>query len=496
MRTLYFIPDTNLFIQCRPLNELDWSMWAEFNEIHVIVCRPVQREIDNQKKRGNNRVAKRARKTNSLFRRIINSEQGYELIHESKPQVKLLVDPTYQPSSDLRDQLDYNEIDDQIVGCVHTFQARNPEADVRLLTCDTGPMASAQMCSLPFVEIPDDWLLPPESNEAEKEITKLREEVKRYRKTEPQFEISCLNQNGDDINSFEFESVCYEPLTETEISELMHKLTCQFPLVTDFGELEQKRRNPKNLPNHLLGKEEVFTPSSQQEISKYTEKDYPEWVKKCRHLLEQLHLYLEKQHLPVIFSFSAVNTGTRPGKSALVTITAKGNFQTRPPQIEETDDEESEQNDLNKIPCLPPPPKPPKGKWTTRDSFLNDLFNQPVIGQIRSPELFEMPDLTDRFNFQRDPNEFFYKPEHTTEPAASFSLECAQWRHGMDAEIFEGEICFGRDIQVVSGVLECLIQAENLSSPIKKTIKVRGRITHESARKHADDMIKKMIDDE
>ena len=58
--TLYLFPDTNLFIQCRPLEQLDWAEWAEYAEVHLIVCRPVQREIDNQKNRGNNRVAQPA----------------------------------------------------------------------------------------------------------------------------------------------------------------------------------------------------------------------------------------------------------------------------------------------------------------------------------------------------------------------------------------------------------------------------------------------------
>ena len=494
MSILHFIPDTNLFIQCRPLQELDWSIWAEFDEIHVIVCRPVQREIDNQKTRGNDRVAKRARKTNSLFRRIINSKNGYELIQEAKPQIKLLVDPTYQPSSDLRDQLDYNEIDDQIVGCVYSFKARNPEADVRLLTHDTGPMASAQMCSLPFAEIPDDWILPPESNDTEKENAKLREEVERYKKTEPHFVVSCLNDNGDDINSFEFESVCYEPLTQTEISELMNSLTHQFPLVTDFGGQEPKRGKSKNVPNHVLGKK-VLTQDSQQEISDYTEKDYPEWIEKCTHILEQLHLNLEK---PVFFSFTAENTGTRPGKSALVTITAKGNFLIRPPQIKDTDDEESEQDSLKKKLGLPPPPRPPKSEWTTNDIFyLNNLYNQvqsSLIGRIRPPKYFEPPDLAGSLSFHRDPNEFYYKPERTTEPEASFSLECAQWRHGVDAEIFEGELIHPRDSQKVSGALECLIQAENLSAPVKKTVPVRGSIKFVSIRKHAKNLVKNLID--
>ena len=31
-QTLYLFPDTNLFIQCRPLEQLDWSEWEEFEE--------------------------------------------------------------------------------------------------------------------------------------------------------------------------------------------------------------------------------------------------------------------------------------------------------------------------------------------------------------------------------------------------------------------------------------------------------------------------------
>ena len=42
-RNLCLFPDTNVFIQCRPLEELDWSDWADFEEVHLIVCRTVQR---------------------------------------------------------------------------------------------------------------------------------------------------------------------------------------------------------------------------------------------------------------------------------------------------------------------------------------------------------------------------------------------------------------------------------------------------------------------
>ena len=40
-KILYLFPDTNLLVQCRPLEELDWEQWKQFDEIHLIISRPV-----------------------------------------------------------------------------------------------------------------------------------------------------------------------------------------------------------------------------------------------------------------------------------------------------------------------------------------------------------------------------------------------------------------------------------------------------------------------
>ena len=113
---LYLFPDTNVFIQCRPLNHLDWSDWKEFSEVHLLVSRPVRREIDNQKSRGNDRVANKARTTYTLFRKIIDSTQTYELVNSSSPTVKLFLQAPSRPSPELQDMLDYDKPDDEIVG--------------------------------------------------------------------------------------------------------------------------------------------------------------------------------------------------------------------------------------------------------------------------------------------------------------------------------------------------------------------------------------------
>ena len=141
---LYLFPDTNVFIQCRPLHQLDWSEWEEFSEVHLVVSRPVQREIDNQKTRGNDRVGGKARSTYTLFRKIIDSTQGYELVNSSSPRVKLSLEALSRPSPELQDTLDYNKTDDEIVGCLHRFRRENPDSEARLLTNDGGPMMTAK----------------------------------------------------------------------------------------------------------------------------------------------------------------------------------------------------------------------------------------------------------------------------------------------------------------------------------------------------------------
>ena len=441
MKILYLFPDTNLFIQCRPLQELDWLNWSDFDEVHLVVCRPVQREIDSQKGRGNDRVGKRARQTNSLFRDIIAGESDYKLIRESKPQVRLLIEPSCFPSPELGDCLDYGETDDRIVGCVHAYRQQNPESDIQLLTHDSGPMATARMISLPFVAVPDDWLLKPESNEAERENKRLRTELEQLRKAEPQFAISFPENDGNEINLFKFEFSTYEPLSKTEVYLKMDLLTRRFPLVTDFGSREpMERQHPIKLLGAVLDMKEVFTPASEQEIDEYTKQQYPAWVSKCESMLRQLNVFLEEKTLPIIFSFSAANEGTRPGNDVLVTIKAKGNFQIRPPQ---NNKDSVEQDDTDEVLSLPLPPKPPEGKWATnsgRDRLIDPSVLNKILTNLRDGPIsfrsFPYP-LIDTSDFiHSDPNKFYYKSSSSEVPAESFNLECKQWRHGVGAEIF------------------------------------------------------------
>ena len=276
-KNLYLFVDTNLFIQCRDLSDLDWSEWRDFSEVHLIVSVPVQREIDVQKTRGNDRVGRRARSTySSLFRAIATGEKEYELVHEVEPWVKLFLESPSQPDPELADSLDYSRPDDQIIGCLNRFAKDHPDLDVRLLTHDTGPMMTARGLGLSVAPIRNEWLLPPENNDEEREVARLKQEIAQLKNAEPQFDIECLDGEGAEIDVLELTHEIYSPLNEDDVSHCLDLLGSRFPIETEFN-----RRSPMLRPTietAIFGRQSYFEPASEEAIRNYQENEYPEWL--------------------------------------------------------------------------------------------------------------------------------------------------------------------------------------------------------------------------
>ena len=488
---VYLFVDTNLFLQCRPLEELDWSAWNEFDEVQLIVSSPVLREIDYRKSKGNDRVGKRARATSAMFREMLNNES--RLVHESSPSVKLSVETQYKHSEDLKERLNYQERDDQLVGTVFEFARQVPGVEVRLLTHDTTPLYTATGLGLKADLIPDDWLLSPENTDSEKELSTLRAENTRLKKAEPQFEIACLDSAGDETLGYEQTFTWFDPLTEAEIKDLVQYLQRLCPLETDFGARESAERDAREFLGRIMGAREVFIPAKDEAIAKYRDESYPRWLEKCDQVLSDYHKNLQEQAPAPRFVFVVENCGTRPATDALITIEAQGGFQIKPVTTSEEDPcdggDEGIRSETNRI-SLAPPPSAPRGRWVKTDpigalqsslaSFGRGItvLQDPLHHSSFRPLLPQLPP-------RHDPNAFYYKPERPQTLQDEFSLECDQWRHEDGQEEFDGEIYLPMDIGTVEGALVCRIQAANLSKPQVKRIPLRIPTRHVSITDHA-----------
>ena len=477
-KTLYFFTDTNLFIECRALAELPWGEWQEYEEIHIIITPPVTKEIDNRKKQGNDRVGRKARKANSLFKEIIISDDDFKLIQETNPTVKLFIKSEYTYTNELADKMNLAERDEQLVATIYDFKKENPSLDVRLLSHDGYPLSLAKGLGISFYSIPDQWLLPAENSQTDKQIQTLQTEISRLKKQEPDLEISCVNEQAEKIEKYYAEYHQYTNLTNQEIDELLELIKSKNPKAENFN---QESLNQSSLHHinkiRISGLSPQYIPPTEEEIGDYNQK-YDAWLCECEEFLKNYHARIQ-YHMPrSTVTFVTKNTGTRPAKDALVSLEAKGGFQIMPPPKKDEDDEEGK-NKQNPL-ALPRPPRPPQGKMGYKElsslsRSIDDLF-RPSRSTALGEALSSIHDFRTPFiPSPPDPNRFYYKEGRPLRPCYTFELECQQWRHATDYEYFFCEIHpdLDNNQEEIKGSIECKIHAENLSHCETKILPVK-----------------------
>ena len=247
-----------------------------------------------------------------------------------------------------------------------------------------------------------------------------------------------------------------------------------------------KRANPaaerdaKGFARAFFQTKEIFTPATDDEIASYKDEAYPKWFESCERTLRGLHQFLEVEDGVPTFRFAVTNDGARPAKDALFTIEAKGDFAIMAPKRND-DAKEVKSKPI----ALPSPPAPLQGKWRLKP--FADMLQSAIPAAMGVRARLVTPDIAGAisglrdFDRRRDPNGLYWKPHRPTEPVSSLNLECEQWRHGVEQELFDGQIYFGTERDFIAGALECRIHAENLTDIALIRVPVRIQIRQADA---------------
>ncbi|WP_395647981.1 PIN domain-containing protein [Terricaulis sp.] len=506
--TLYLFPDTNIFIQCKSLHEVDWRLLGDFDEFVLLICRSVQDEIDQQKGRGAGRVTDRARATSGVFRGMLKSGAD-KIERDAAPRVQLRMALRLKPTPNLGD-LDYSDADDALVGCAHAYAAQNPSADVRVLTDDGGPMGSAVSIGFPVIDVPEQWLLPPEASPTEKKLAQAQAENARLRQTEPEIAIACYDATGAAITALALKHQLFAPLTDAQIAALMQKLKDIHPLETDFGPEEPPARTAPTPTGPLFT--ETWRPAKTEEVEAYRNKRYPEWLTKCEYELRHLHFKLEARQTPPLILFEAVNTGSRPASQVRVDVTAQGGVAVRPPAYKDDEDDADGQVATAAEMTLPRPPAAPYGRWERTpvrvssalsaldlaDSLRRQLdpfgargFNPD--GMFARASAFAEPMIPPIPHFvppRHDPEGFYYKGGRPSEPSQAFALTCDLWRHAREPRGFGVELyALGAAPGDANGIVTLTVHADNLGAPADLPVPMKISIANADVYAEADQLV-------
>jgi len=529
------IADTNLFLECKRLEDLRWDD-LDADPIAVVLTKPVIGEIDKHKRAGG-RTRIRDLDISGRIREMLKSGSMEAVIREAGPRVVIRIAPPVKPDLELGNVLDYEQNDDRIVGIVSAMIKEGNDVEVCLLTDDSVAASTAHSLNLPCRLIEEAWKRPPEETTEAKRIKELEKDLATYRAQEPR--IVIRNASEKDTSARVVRQVPVA-LADGDIERMIADLKAKLPMQEEFC-----APDAETLAD---GTEITFEPPDPEEVENYKTDAYPSWIEKCRKVLEELHEGRVEREATVRLAWGIKNEGTRPASQVRVTLKTNGQLMLR--RVGKGEDAE-EDDTLDTIPSakpmprLPEPPvapqvkrivKRPSGRATGLD--INALGSSAALRPsaleriMPSSSAFSdlqkslgSPGMSNNIStlFEPDP-EFvrifkdqewmrklflgglseleiaasgrnveqplihgpFIPPKHEEEafyfddwppnmPVRIGALTCDLFRHMMGEELFEFEVLFPNDGDVRGAVL-CTVHAENLTEPMSLRISVSRTI--------------------
>lgn len=478
---LIIFPDTNVFLQCRALNEVPWSEITQAEEIELLIGAPVQDEIDRLKSDGNLRRARRAREANSLFRGALASAGESVTVRESEPRVTLRFAPLLPPKRETPETLDLARADDRLLDEVMHYRRIEPSA--KILSNDTGMMLRARRHGVLLIAVPESWLLPPEKDERERQIEALRAEVAGLRNTEAVLSLSLADEQGRPIEAIGGPIPLYPDLAVTEIAGLIDAIRRCHPEAKSFSSATVPPTNPE-LPALRLPLESMFprrAPSTEQ-IARY-HKEYEVWIGKVHKLLEQLGSSLNIRPRIRKIQLTLSNTSARPADEVLLELKMHGNATLL---AAVGNDVPALVKQAEKLPVevlLPHPPTPPKGE-NLYETLARGFGPRDWATKLRT----SMPDYSGfRSSLPRRDRHEFYRREDDEKPTAETSFACAEFRHQRAPEVFALWIFIPLQSEIVKARVHIRASARNMRTPVDLHVSIdvdsERRSTYEVAEK-------------
>ncbi len=447
-----------------------------------MVCRTVLKEIDDFKAGGNARRARRARELSSRFRQMVKNKQP-DILRLTNPKVVLDFVPRLTQAYVLPELLNTAKKDDRIVAeALAAIQALG--RDGALLTDDTGIMLTADEVQLACVAIPENWRLPPEKDERDKQIDELKAQVTRLSRTVPELTVAVSSDGQLVIEPLVVQRTVYPPLPPALIKELTLALEKRYLIKTDFSREEDKGialaeftllKNQRTvaglLANHLagsLGPQEWQAPSGSL-IQAYHKK-YAAWTTNVQTFFENLHTILPGQCGKMPIAFSLHNRGSVPADYVLVDIETVGGFLI----------EKCTKKTKTSAPAtsFPAPPEAPAWKSVTSDSFgLTLQALQGALGRtnplLHEPSDYLTPRLFPASQHSDDPYTFFWRNGSPSRWVAAWEFRCTEFRHHAEPEVFAPLVVAPADNSVTRGAMKFRASARNLPKPIECTVAFR-----------------------
>jgi hypothetical protein len=157
---------------------------------------------------------------------------------------------------------------------------------------------------------------------------------------------------------------------------------------------------------------------------------------------------------------SMSNIGNVPAEGLIVDFILHNGF-LLPPPSEFLNEEETPQNTSL---AFPNPPRLPKAQFSTKGIFPFPFDQLPTTGLLNTNVLSGLS--------QHDKYGFYWTPKKPTTMMHGWTLECDEFRHQTEAEVFELSLHFPPDFINKKTALETTVTAKNLPKPVTSVLPI------------------------
>ncbi|MGC8658036.1 MAG: PIN domain-containing protein [Desulfomonilaceae bacterium] len=374
MRVLFL--DTNIFLQCKDVDQLPWSEVAgKAGEILLLIPTSVEKEIDNLKQDGNSRRTKRARKANSRMREILKAKDEKLTLRKSGPLVEISF-VSLDIAQNLQGQIDTSKPDNRIVAEAISYKHEHPTNDVFLLTNDTLLIRTAMRHNLSYLEIPSNWVLEPEPDPNEKKIKELEDKLKKLEKILPKIDITISDSEGTVLpQSHNIVVKTCKELDCYEIEELIAAAKNEWLLHSE-SEIQKNAKAVHQFAPSFLGFDHDYERPNGQDIQNYFE-ECDKWISELEAFIKELPTRMDSTSRNFRLVVTIANFGSVPAENVVVEFKLPNGLLFRPPS-------ESVDFDISKL--VPKCPQPPEGRWIRRLNPITRFSSypkfEPILGRI------------------------------------------------------------------------------------------------------------------
>lgn len=416
--------DTNIFIQCKSIHELPFNDLFPETKIQLLIPRGVIKELDDFKSQGNTRRAKRAKAAIKLINKIPIGD-----FYEINNYLSLGLTSKKQLSAHPKQQgLDLDKVDDSIIQDIIAYTALTKK-EVSLITNDGLLITTAKEYDCDFNEIPESWLLAPETSTHEKQIKALEEKIKALESQSPKVDVQCF-EGEHTITKLHLTLKSYPPLCNEELNNLVKIFTDKSPM------------HPKENMDNIFP--EIKPPVDTKAQLKYENQDYPEWVERISILIKHLPNYLNHRNNLRTLGFGINNNGSVPAENTLIRLEVSESFNFQSPKT-----------------ILWEFPKAPKPKPLTASVELRqdrDFLLKPTRRDLVKKDL--------------DKPTFYWKDKMHENHANLWELECEEFRHKHESQPIWLDLKPVDSNHHKSGEIKCTVSAKNIAEPVEFKIPI------------------------